>query len=136
MANYSDIFNRVKARYNIRVRRWRSNMSGAAWRVHYDDGRTINWIECPRLRSPLSVAIFLHEVGHHVIGFDRYELSCEEEWHAWRWAIRTMRELGVNPTPRTLRRVERSMQYAVDKAIRRGFIDLPSTLQSYQLRAA
>lgn len=79
----------------------------------------------------MSLAIFLHEVGHHVIGFYRYRRRCEEELAAWRFALRTMRWLGVEPDDRTLRRVERSMQYAVDKALRRGIRDLPPSLHAY-----
>lgn len=136
MIDYDDIFRRVKARYNIRVRRWRSNMTGCAWRVSYSDGRTVNWIECPRLRSPLSLAIFLHEVGHHAIGFDRYSLGSEEELAAWRWAMNAMKRLGVDPDARTQRRFEQSIQYAVEKEMRRGMTLFPQDLQPYQLRAA
>lgn len=106
-------------------------MTGCAWRVSYDDGRRINWVEAPRPRSPLSLSIFLHEVGHHVVGFYSYRRRCEEELAAWRFALRTMRRLGVEPDARTLRRVERSMQYAVDKALRRGMRDLPASLLAY-----
>jgi len=134
--DFDDIFRRVKACYGIRVRRWRTSMTGCAWRVHYSDGRTINWIECPRIRSPLSLAIFLHEVGHHVIGFDRYSLSCEEELHAWRWAMRTMRTLGIEPDARTQRRFDLSMQYAVEKAMRGGLSLLPREVCEYRLQAA
>ncbi len=136
MHDYESIFANIKARYDIRIRRWRSNMTGCAWRVRYSDGRTINWVECPRIKSPISLAIFLHEVGHHVIGFDRYTLSCEEEYHAWRWAIRTMRALGVEPDARTQRRLDLSMQYAVEKAMRRGLTIFPQELHEFQLRAA
>lgn len=128
MADYDQIVRRMKRRYALRVRRWRTAMTGCAWRVVYHDGRRINWIEAPRPRSPISLAIFLHEVGHHVIGFDRYGLGCEEEYHAWTWAIGQMRKLGVEPDERVRRRFERSMQYAVAKAQRRGLASLPPDL--------
>ena len=136
MIDYDDIFRRVKFAYDIRVRRWRTSMTGCAWRVKYSDGRCFNWVECPRIKSPLTLAIFLHEVGHHVIGFERYTLSCEEELHAWRWALCTMRRVGVEPDERTLQRVERSMQYAVSKAVRRGLTTLPQELNAFRLQAA
>ena len=94
MADYSQLVDDVKKCYDVRVRKWRRSMSGCAWRVYYHDGRVINWIEAPVPRTPISLAIFLHEVGHHVIGFDRYKKRCEEEYHVWVWAIRKMRELG------------------------------------------
>src|SRR5205085_9623408 len=119
MADYDEIVESMKLRYEIRIRRWRRAMSGCAWRVYYHDGRTINWVESPYPKTPISLAIFLHEVGHHAIGFDRYKVRCEEEYHVWLWALEQMRKMGVEPDHRVQRRFDRSMQYAVAKAIRR-----------------
>lgn len=138
MADYSSIINEMKLRHDVRVRRWRSSMTGCAWRVWYEDGSIINWIEAPYPRTPISLAVFLHEVGHHVTGFDTHRLRCEEEYHAWQWALAEMRRHGVEPDAKVQRRVELSMRYAVDKAVRRGlrkvppvlgeFADIPTTL--------
>lgn len=110
-------------------------MTGCAWRVTLADGRTVNWIEAPVPRTPLSLAIFLHEVGHHAIGFDRYKRRCEEEYHAWAWALARMRQAGVEPDDRTLRRYELSMRYAVGKAVRRGIKAMPATLRPFMAAA-
>jgi len=131
MADYTPIVTEMRSRYDVRVRRWRRNMTGCAWRVCYHDGRSINWIEAPRPRTPISLSIFLHEVGHHVIGFDRYKKRCEEEYHVWVWAIRTMRELGIEPDAKVNRRFQLSMRYAVDKAVRRGIKQLPEPLTQF-----
>ena len=136
MPDYSTIVAAMKDAHDVRVRKWRRSMSGCAWRVYYHDGRVINWIESPVPRTPISLAIFLHEVGHHVIGFERYRRRCEEEYHVWVWAIRTMRELGVEPDEKVRRRFERSMQYAVDKAVRRGIKELPTGLEQFLPQAA
>ena len=80
------------------------------------------------------VAIFLHEVGHHVIGFDAYRLRCEEEYHAWAWSLAEMRRWGVEPDEKVNRRVELSMRCAVDKAVRRGLKRLPVMLGCYATR--
>jgi hypothetical protein len=128
---YAMIVRALKNRYRIRVRRWRGSMSGCAWRTYHADGRETNWIEAPVPRSPVSLAVFLHEVGHHVIGFETYRRRCEEEHAAWLWALAEMRRLGVEPDGRTLRRFERSMQYAVGKAERRGIRGLPVELAQY-----
>lgn len=136
MGEFSEIVELMKSRYDIRVRRWRRAMSGCAWRVYYHDGRVINWIESPVPRTPISLAIFLHEVGHHVIGFHTYSRRCEEEYHAWAWALAQMRELGIKPDQRVNRRVELSMRYAVDKALRRGLKQLPPALEQYLPQAA
>ena len=136
VADYTPIVEEMKSRYDVRVRKWRRSMSGCAWRVFYHDGRTINWIEAPVPRTPISLAIFLHEVGHHVIGFERYKKRCEEEYHVWVWAIGTMRELGVEPDAKVHRRFQLSMQYAVDKAVRRGIKSLPEPLEQFLPQAA
>lgn len=136
MPDYSQLIDDLKKCYDVRVRKWRRSMSGCAWRVLYHDGRVINWIEAPVPRTPISLAIFLHEVGHHVIGFDRYKKRCEEEYHVWVWAIRKMRELGVEPDERVERRVRLSMQYAVNKAVRRGIKAIPQQLEQFLPQAA
>jgi len=136
MTEFAPIVEEMKERYDIRVRRWRSSMSGKAWRVYYHDGRAMNWIESPRPRTPISLAIFLHEVGHHVIGFQRYRRRCEEEFHVWMWALAAMRRHGVEPDAKVHRRVDLSMRYAVGKALRRGIKTMPESLLRYLPQAA
>jgi hypothetical protein len=131
MADYTPIVVEMRSRYDVRVRRWRRNMTGCAWRVCYHDGRSINWIEAPRPRTPISLAIFLHEVGHHAIGFETYPLQCEEEFHAWQFALTEMRAAGIAPDARVKQRFDLSMRYAVDKAVRRGLTQLPANLQAF-----
>jgi len=130
------IVRKIKDRHDIRVRKWRRSMSGCAWRVYHHDGRAVNWIEAPVPRTPISFAIFLHEVGHHVIGFERYKKRCEEEYHVWVWALGEMRKQGVVPDEKVRRRFELSMQYAVSKAMRRGLKQLPDGLNQFLPRAA
>jgi hypothetical protein len=130
------VVRQMKSAHDIRVKKWRRNMSGCAWRVYHADGRTINWIESPVPRTPISLAIFLHEVGHHVIGFDRYKKRCEEEYHVWVWALDQMRELGIDPDEKVHRRFQLSMEYAVDKAVRRGIKALPEPLSRFLPQAA
>jgi hypothetical protein len=136
MAEFESIVEEMKSRYDIRVRRWRSSMSGKAWRVYYHDGRAVNWVESPKPKTPISLAIFLHEVGHHVIGFEKYRRRCEEEFYVWMWALNEMREHGVEPDEKVHRRVEMSMQYAVEKAMRRGIKQIPELLLRYLPNAA
>jgi len=136
MADFSSIVKRMKTRYHLRIRRWRKSMSGSAWRVYYHDGRSINWVESPYPRTPISLAVFLHEVGHHAIGFDQFRFRCEEEYHAWLWAFDQMRKLGIEPDARVTRRFARSMQYAVGKALRRGAKRIPQLLLRFMPEAA
>jgi hypothetical protein len=133
--DFGPIVREMTARYGLRVRKWRTKMSGCAWRVDYVNGRVVNWIESPFPKTPISLAIFLHEVGHHAIGFDRYKKRCEEEYHVWLWAIDQMRRLGVEPTGQVMRRYQSSMQYAVGKAVRRGMKNLPAALQQFATAA-
>jgi hypothetical protein len=130
------ITNEIRKRYDIHVRRWRRTMTGKAWRVYHHDGRVVNWIESPQPKTAISLSIFLHEVGHHVIGFEKYRRRCEEEFHVWMWALGEMRRFGIEPDARVLRRVELSMRYAVGKALRRGIKRLPELLQQFAPKAA
>jgi hypothetical protein len=136
MTTFAAIVRDLREKHDLRIRKWRKSMSGCAWRVYHADGRTVNWIESPFPKSPISLAIFLHEVGHHVIGFERYKKRCEEEYHVWVWAIREMKKLGIEPDARVLRRFNLSMEYAVDKAVRRGIKELPETLHRFARKAA
>jgi hypothetical protein len=83
----------------------------------------------------MSVAIFLHEVGHHAIGFNVYKPRCLEEYHAWQFSLREMERCGLNVTDAVHRRVQRSLQYAVAKAKRRGIREVPQELHAYMQRA-
>ena len=131
LVQFDSIVDSMKTRYAVRIKRWRKQMSGCAWSVRHGNGRCVNWIESPHPRTAISLAIFLHEVGHHAIGFSKYKRRCEEEYHVWLWAIEQMRALGVEPDERVVRRFEMSMKYAVGKAVRRGIKDLPEVLERF-----
>lgn len=135
MRDFSPIITEMKHRYDLRIKRWRKNMSGCAWRVYHHDGTVLNYVESPYPKTPISLAIFLHEVGHHAIGFQKYKRRCEEEYHVWIWAIEQMIRLGVMPDDRVKRRFELSMQYAVSKAVRRGIKLLPEPLGQFMQAA-
>lgn len=128
---YQDLVRDMKARYRIRIVRWRTSMSGAAWQVMYRDGTTSNLIEAPYPKGPMSAAIFMHEVGHHAIGLHCHKPRCLEELYAWQWALRTMEERGITITDRVRKRMDESMRYAVAKARRRGLKRLPTPLLPY-----
>jgi hypothetical protein len=130
-ARYDQIVREMVGAYGLRVRRWRRSMSGVAWVTRYRDGSAVRCLESPRPKSPLSLAIFLHEVGHHAIGLGSYKPRCLEEYHAWMFALREMERLGVPVTDRVRRRVQRSLKYAADKARRRGLRHLPEELRAY-----
>ena len=128
---YTALIAEMKATYGVRVRKWRSSTSGCAWEVHYHDGSTARLIESPRPRGPVSCAIFLHEIGHHAIGFGRYRPRCLEEYHAWRWALETMRQRGFNVTHAVEARMAESLRWAVSKGARRGLRRIPAELVPY-----
>lgn len=125
---YDELVPAMKARYAVRVRKWRTSTTGCAWEVHYRDGAVARLIEAPYPTGPMSCAVFLHEIGHHAIGFGRFRPRCLEEYHAWRWALQTMRERGFNVTPSVERRMRESLRYAVAKARRRGLRRVPDEL--------
>lgn len=127
-ARYDAIVSEMLARYGVRVRKWRKSMSGVAWELTYHDGRVKRLIEAPKPKSPMSLAIFLHEIGHHAIGFNVYKPRCLEEYHAWAFAVRAMEERGLEVTDRVHTRMRKSLKYAGEKAVRRGIKKLPDEI--------
>jgi hypothetical protein len=130
-AKYDAVVEIMLAKYQIRVRRWRSAMTGVAWYIEYRDGRRVNLIEAPKPRGPMSAAVFLHEIGHHAIGFDVYKPRCLEEFHAWRWSLEAMEAHGLNISDQVRLRMHQSLWYAVQKAKRRGIKKIPDELAPY-----
>lgn len=129
---YDQITRKMLEQYGIKVRKWRTSMSGIAWELRYRDGSVKRLIEAPKPKGPMSAAVFLHEIGHHAIGFNRYKPRCLEEYHAWAWAIAAMQEHGVTVTDSVKRRMHASLAYAVAKARRRGLAALPAELEPFQ----
>lgn len=128
---YETMQREMLARYGIRVRKWRSGTSGVAWQVYYHDGSVARLLESPRPRGPVSAAVFLHEVGHHAIGFETYKPRCLEELHAWCFSLDQMEAWGITITDSVRKRVHESLAYAVDKARRRGLKQLPYELAPF-----
>ncbi len=120
------------AKYNVRVRKWRTSSSGIAWTLTYKDGRVVRLLESPKPKGPMSMAIFLHEIGHHAIGLGAYKPRCLEEYHAWMFSIRAMEEHGLNITDSVRTRMHKSLRYAVRKAQRRGLRVLPAELEQFR----
>lgn len=128
---YDDLTRTMLRMHRVRVRKWRTSMTGVAWEVHYRDGSISRLIEAPRPRGPMSCAVFLHEIGHHAIGFRRYKPRCLEEYHAWQFALDQMRRHGITVTARVEKRMAESLAYALDKAIRRGLREIPPELSPF-----
>jgi hypothetical protein len=79
----------------------------------------------------MSAAVFLHEIGHHAVGFNTYKPRCLEEYHAWVFALDQMERLGLNVTDSVRRRMHDSLHYAVQKARRRGIKQIPAELEPF-----
>jgi len=125
---YDAVVVEMKSTYGIRVRKWRNSSSGVAWELHDRAGNVSRLIEAPYPRGPISCAIFLHEIGHHAIGFRTYRPRCLEEYHTWAWALEAMRSRGLNVTPAVEHRMHDALHYAIEKARRRGLKRLPQEL--------
>ncbi|QNN25305.1 hypothetical protein HED60_24485 [Planctomycetales bacterium ZRK34] len=128
---YDELVRTMKKRYGIRINRWRSSTTGCAWQVEYHNGSISRLIEAPYPRGPVSAAVFLHEIGHHAIGFYRYKPRCYEEYKAWMWSLQAMRDNDINITPRVEKLVDSCLRYAVAKARRRRIKRLPVELVKY-----
>lgn len=130
-ARYREVTLLMLETHKVRVRKWRTSMSGIAWYVTYRDGSIVRLIESPKPKGPMSMAVFLHEIGHHAIGFDVYSPRCLEEYHAWEFALRAMKEHGLNLSEQVMKRRRRSLEYAVGKACRRGIKQIPAELEEF-----
>ena len=128
---YQAVMDWMLTTHTIRVRKWRTVMSGVAWEVRYRDGRVQRLLESPKPKTPISMSIFLHEVGHHAIGLGVYRPRCLEEYKAWRFAVDTMADLGLEVDEKVTTRMFRSMEYAVAKSTRRGIKSIPTEVTDY-----
>lgn len=128
---YDVMYKTMLKENGVRVRKWRSSSSGVAWQLKWHDGTTSRLIESPKPKGPMSAAIFLHEIGHHAIGFDTYKPRCLEEYHAWMYSLVEMESWGIQITQAVRDRVHDSLYYAVSKAKRRGLRVLPPELTVY-----
>jgi hypothetical protein len=117
---YRQFVRDLKRRYHITIRKWHRHMHGVAYELTYPDGRIQRLIAAPRPKSPVSAAIFLHEVGHHAIGFKRYHSRCLEEHYVWQWTFREMEARKIPITPRVMKHFRRSMHHYVKRAHRRA----------------
>ena len=131
-AFYDELVATMKDRYQISIRKWRSSMRGVAYELHYSNGEVKRMISSPKPRSPVSACIFMHEVGHHAIGFRKFRPRCLEEYHVWQWAFNEMRRWGIAVDHRVERHYRRSMYHYVHLAKKRGIKRLPEILQQFQ----
>lgn len=128
---YDALVTDMKKQYGLRIRKWRTSMTGCAWSVTYTDGTESRLIEAPYPKGPMSAVIFLHEVGHHAIGLGTYKPRCLEEYYAWLWAVNMLQEKGFTVTKGVQKRMRESLNYAVAKARRRGLKKIPDELIPY-----
>src|SRR5271170_3157943 len=110
---YDALVLRMKNEFGIAIRKWRRSMNGVAYELHYSNGEVKRMVAAPRPRSPVSACIFLHEVGHHAIGFKKFRPRCLEEYHVWQWAFEQMRNNDVPIDEHVKRHYRRSMQHYV-----------------------
>jgi len=128
---YDQLVIDMKKAWGVKVHKWRSSTSGCAWELRDRNGGLSRMIESPYPRGPMSCVVFLHEIGHHAIGFGKYRPRCLEEYYAWKWALREMKAHGFNVTSAVDKRFERAMRYALAKALRRGLKRVPSELLQF-----
>ncbi len=130
---YGAMVEHMKETHGISIRKWRKRMSGVAYELRYSNGDIKRMISSPRPRSAVSACIFLHEVGHHAIGFRKFRPRCLEEYHVWQWAFRQMRAWGIPVDARVTRHYRRSMYHYVRLAQNRGLKRLPALLEEFRI---
>lgn len=128
---YDALVLKMKEAYGFKIRKWRTSMSGCAWQLKDKKGNVYRMLESPYPKGPMSCAIFLHEVGHHAIGFHTYKPRCLEEYYAWEWSLQAMKANDIKITVNVVKRRDNALQYAVAKALRRGLKRVPVELEPY-----
>ena len=129
---FERLVHEMKEAFGISIRKWRQSMSGVAYELHYSNGDVKRLISSPHPRSPVSACIFLHEVGHHAIGFRKFRPRCLEEYHVWQWAFEQMRLRQIPIDDRVERHYRRSMHHYVCLAKKRGLRQVPQELLEFQ----
>ncbi len=130
-AKYDAVVLKMKETYGFKIRKWRTSMSGCAWELKDKQGNVFRMLESPYPKGPMSCAIFLHEVGHHAIGFRTYKPRCLEEFYAWEWSLHAMKANDINITRNVMKRRDNALKYAVAKALRRGLKKIPIELEPF-----
>ena len=97
-------------RYHLTLRPVSGYYGSAPW--HSDQ------ITAPDPRSPLRFAIFLHEMGHKVLGHARGTVW-RQEAAAWSWALARYRLTTGRPPSVVLRRARRGIRAHLRMAARR-----------------
>lgn len=110
---------RIVDHFGLQVTRWLSVLRGKAIKVSFRWGGGVRYrLHVPRSRGPLAAAIFLHEVGHCVVGFTG-EPRVMEELRAWLWAFDALKRLNLPIPEVVVKRYHASMRYEVRRAMRR-----------------
>jgi len=123
MNKYEIAGNQLLGRYDVTVKSVRQNMSGIA----YLEDRVIS---APAPKSPLSFAIFAHEVGHIANG------HCKPRWleelRAWQFSLTCFKEFGFAITREVRWRMKYSLAFALAKALNRDMKLIPTELKAYK----
>jgi len=109
--------------YNITIKTVRKSMSGVA----YIEDRVIS---APAPKSPISFAVFAHEVGHIANG--NIKPRWLEELRAWEFSLSQFKRFGMAISKEVRQEFRWSMTYALAKALNRGMQKLPKELRPFK----
>lgn len=123
MNKYEVISIKLLNEYGISIKTVRKSMSGVA----YIEDRVIS---CPAPKSPLSFAIFAHEVGHIANGSIKPRWL--EELKAWQFSIACFKKFGLSIPREVRQRMKYSLSFALAKALNRDMKRTPPELRAYR----
>lgn len=123
MNTYEKAGDLLLRQYYIEVKTVRKNMSGVAC---IED----RIISAPAPKSPLSFAIFAHEVGHIANGSIKPRWL--EELKAWEFSLAQFKRFGFPIPQKVQQRMRFSIAFALAKALNRGMKKTPPELKPFK----
>ena len=111
---YADLIKCLLEIYNLNLTKINKGLYGCVYAKNSN-------IEIPNPKTEKSFAICLHEIGHKVLGHNKRKKRFIEEFEAWNYALNIFRILKIPIKNNVRQRYKRSIRYAIDKAVRRGF---------------
>ena len=125
--------------HKITITRYSSSpWSGQAnlWRYIIIQGQktkvTLYSMRVPEPKSAISLATYLHELGHHTLLSRNQKKSCLREFYAEQYSLDNLKRFGVKKNRKMVRHSNWYMSYSLGQALNRKMKDIPTEMMKYK----